>query len=95
METNYVHSDELLIGKITLKTQVQTFASMFSAPMAIPAWASPPIKGWLPALSKGCHEEGIFLFFFGGSKKPTFEVCLPQVHDDVVHVWCRCDPGAQ
>ena len=29
-----------------------TFARIFSAPMAIPACASPPIKGWLPALGK-------------------------------------------
>ena len=29
-----------------------TFARIFSAPMAIPAWASPPRKGWLPTLEK-------------------------------------------
>ena len=39
-----------------------TFARIFSAPMAIPAWASPPIKGWLPALGKIYEEEGKSLF---------------------------------
>ena len=30
----------------------KTFARIFSAPMAIPAWASPSRKGWLPTLEK-------------------------------------------
>ena len=54
-------------------TQAPTFARIFSAPMAIPAWASPPIKGWLPALGENYHGEG-FLSISVGDQPDTSHV---------------------
>ena len=72
-----------------------TFARIFSAPMAIPACASPPIKGWLPALGKFIIRKRFL------SSSAEYILCavlwtrLPQVHNNIMHAWCWCDPSAQ